>query len=132
MSVTSVFSRTGAVVAQAGDYSLAQLSDLSVTSPTKSQALLYNGTKWVNTPLVFSVEAFGAVGDGVTDCTAAIQAAINAAAASPGGGGWVEFHSGVYGITSRLNMPNLVSLRGQGRASIIRAIGTWTDTRMIV
>jgi hypothetical protein len=134
MSVTSVFGRTGVVVAQSGDYSLSQLGDATITSPQTSQALLYNGSKWVNGRLVFSVDAFGAKGDNSTDDTAAIQSAINAAAATAGtaAGAWVEFHTGVYMITSRLTMPNCVSLRGQGRGTIIRAKGPYTDTRMIV
>jgi hypothetical protein len=35
-------------------------------------------------------------------------------------------------ISSRLKMPNLVSLRGQGRGTIICAKAPYTDTRMIV
>jgi hypothetical protein len=46
--VTSVFGRTGAVVATEGDYSLTQLSDVTITSPTNGQVLKYNGTSWVN------------------------------------------------------------------------------------
>jgi len=46
--VTSVFGRTGAVVATEGDYSLTQLSDVTITSPTTGQVLKYNGTLWVN------------------------------------------------------------------------------------
>jgi hypothetical protein len=46
--VTSVFGRTGAVVATEGDYSLTQLSDVTITSPTTNQVLKYNGTTWIN------------------------------------------------------------------------------------
>ena len=46
--VTSVFGRTGAVVAAEGDYSLTQLSDVTLTSPANGQVLKYNGTAWVN------------------------------------------------------------------------------------
>jgi len=46
--VTSVFGRTGAVVATEGDYSLTQLSDVTITSPTTGQVLKYNGTIWIN------------------------------------------------------------------------------------
>lgn len=46
--VTSVFGRTGAVVAAEGDYSLNQLSDVTISSPTNGQVLKYNGTAWVN------------------------------------------------------------------------------------
>ena len=46
--VSSVFGRTGAVVAAEGDYSLNQLSDVTISSPTNGQVLKYNGTAWVN------------------------------------------------------------------------------------
>jgi len=46
--VTSVFGRTGAVVATEGDYTLTQLGDVTITSPTNGQVLKYNGTTWVN------------------------------------------------------------------------------------
>ena len=47
-AVTSVFGRTGAVVAAEGDYTLTQLGDVSITTPTNGQVLKYNGTTWVN------------------------------------------------------------------------------------
>ena len=46
--VTSVFGRAGAVVAQEGDYSLTQLNDVTLTTPTTGQVLKYNGATWVN------------------------------------------------------------------------------------
>ena len=46
--VSSVFGRTGAVVATEGDYSLTQLSDVTITTPSTGQVLKYNGTDWVN------------------------------------------------------------------------------------
>lgn len=46
--VTSVFGRTGAVVATEGDYNLGQLGDVTITSPSNNQVLKYNGTAWVN------------------------------------------------------------------------------------
>ena len=47
-AVTSVFGRTGAVIAAEGDYTLTQLGDVTLTSPTSGQVLKYNGTAWVN------------------------------------------------------------------------------------
>lgn len=47
-AVTSVFGRTGAVIATEGDYTLTQLGDVTLTSPTNGQVLKYNGTTWVN------------------------------------------------------------------------------------
>lgn len=74
-----------------------------------------------HTPEVFDVRAFGATGDGSTDDTAAIQAAINAAVdfASPSGGilpaGTVFFPVGEYKITSGLTCPaQPVILQGAG------------------
>jgi len=47
-AVTSVFGRTGAVVAAEGDYTLTQLGDVTITTPSTNQVLKYNGTAWVN------------------------------------------------------------------------------------
>lgn len=47
-AVTSVFGRTGAVVAAEGDYTLTQLGDVTITTPTNGQVLKYNGTAWIN------------------------------------------------------------------------------------
>lgn len=57
---------------------------------------------------VVSVKDFGAVGDGVTDDTAAIQAAIDAASA-------VYFPEGTYIITDTLTCSNAVRLYGDGQ-----------------
>lgn len=59
-----------------------------------------------------SVEAFGAVGNGVTDDTAAIQAAINAVSAR--GGGVVQLAGKRYCINTQLLLPSYVTLRGAG------------------
>jgi hypothetical protein len=47
-SVFSVFGRVGDVVATEGDYTLTQLGDVTLTSPSNGQVLKYNGTAWVN------------------------------------------------------------------------------------
>jgi hypothetical protein len=47
-AVSSVFGRTGAVVAQSGDYNITQLSGVSISSPSNGQLLQFNGTNWVN------------------------------------------------------------------------------------
>lgn len=61
--------------------------------------------------LTFNVKAYGAAGDGSTDDTSAIQAAITAAALV---GGIVFFPPGRYKITSTLNVTSPVTLRGVG------------------
>jgi hypothetical protein len=47
-NVYSVFGRVGNVVAQEGDYTLTQLGGVTITNPLSGQALVYNGTSWVN------------------------------------------------------------------------------------
>jgi hypothetical protein len=54
-----------------------------------------------------SVKDFGAVGDGVTDDTAAIQAAVNDASK-------VYFPAGTYKITSEVTLPSNITLSGDG------------------
>jgi hypothetical protein len=80
-----------------------------------------------------SVKDFGAVGDGVTDDTAAIQAAINYAASSgQGEGNEVYFPTGTYLISSRIAMPNRVGLKGaNGRGTIIKCHSSFSDSYMI-
>lgn len=61
----------------------------------------------------FSVTAYGAKGDGTTDDTASIQAAIDAAEAN--GGGTVHFPIGVYIVTDTITVDDLsVLLEGAG------------------
>ena len=59
----------------------------------------------------FPVSNYGAVGDGITDDTTAIQAALNAAGSS-NKGGIVSLSSGKYLISSTLSIPTGVTLRG--------------------
>ena len=62
-----------------------------------------------------SVRECGAVGDGKTDDTAAFRKAL------PGGGGLVRVPAGVYLIGPEpLDLPENTSLRGDGRATILR------------
>jgi len=64
--------------------------------------------------LAFNVKAFGAVGDGATDDTAAIQAAI---AALPSSGGKVYFPPGTYKVTSTVDLGSGDVLIGGGTAN---------------
>lgn len=64
---------------------------------------------------VFNAKAFGAIGDGTTDDTAAIQAAIDACTT----GGIVFVPQGIYLITTPINLVNLedkhITIQGAGR-----------------
>ena len=62
-----------------------------------------------------SVKDFGAVGDGIADDTAAIQAALNS------GAYLVLLPLGTYKTTSTIYIPDRVTFRGQGTSSIINA-----------
>ena len=65
---------------------------------------------------IVSVKDFGAVGDGVTDDTAAIQAAYNALSTSLG---TVYFPIGKYKVTSQINIPSGINTTGEGYSSQI-------------
>lgn len=58
----------------------------------------------------YSVKDYGAIGNGTTDDTAAINSAIAAAVAAPGGR--VYFPPGTYGVTSVIDVPENVTLTG--------------------
>ena len=73
-----------------------------------------------------SVKDFGAVGDGVADDTAAIQAAITATNATTGGG--VYLPSGTYKVTSTINVANQrVTICGDGVSTNILFVPTSDD-----
>lgn len=67
-----------------------------------------------SSPQVFNVKSYGAVGDGTTDDTAAIQSAMNAAGAS---GGVLSFPTGTYLVSSAIVPKSKVLVRGSGAAS---------------
>lgn len=60
---------------------------------------------------VVSVRDYGAVGDGVTDDTAAVQAALNAISS----GGQLEFPCGTYKLTSAISVSSNQQLYGAGK-----------------
>lgn len=65
-----------------------------------------------------SVKDFGAKGDGVTDDTAAIQAAVNSGVTS------VYFPAGEYIISDAIALPSYVTVYGNGYGSKITSTGT--------
>jgi hypothetical protein len=76
---------------------------------------------WVRKyPGSINVKWFGAKGDGVTDDTAAIQAALNTINAL--GGGTLFFPRGTYIISAYLTLPKNITVKGEGKnATIIKA-----------
>lgn len=96
--------------------------DLSTVTPVLTTPALGYAT---TTSLPVNVRTYGAVGDGVTDDTAAIQAAVAAAYANPRGG-IVFAPAGVYLISSRITFGATaggnvqgVDLQGEGKYSTI-------------
>jgi hypothetical protein len=86
-------------------------SDYSIRVMNKNGSVVYSApTQLLNK---VSVTDFGAVGDGVTDDTAAIQAAVNV-------GGEIIFPTGVYVIGSTVNIPSNVKMSGDGKTSILK------------
>lgn len=70
---------------------------------------------------IVSVKDFGAKGDGVTDDTVAIQAAINYASTFASGfGGEVVFPSGQYNYSALTITSQGVSLRGEGKVGMVK------------
>jgi hypothetical protein len=76
---------------------------------------------------VVSVKDFGAVGNGVADDTAAIQAAIDAV--STAGGGTVFLPTGNYKTSASLILKSKVELKGSGKPS--RLNGSVSPTRLL-
>jgi hypothetical protein len=68
---------------------------------------------------VVSVKDFGAAGDGVTDDTAAIQAAIDSLGEVTGG--TVYFPAGTYKTSSNIEIKSKTTLQGDGRQSLIKS-----------
>lgn len=127
---------------KAGTIDTAALQDNSITnaklasgSGSNGQALtkdatLSSGFKWANPvdttalhkgDFFYNVKDYGAVGNGTTDDTAAIQTTINTAAST---GGVVFFPIGTYIVapttTTFITVPSNIELRGLGIKSVIK------------
>ena len=81
------------------------------------------GYEEINAKLPANVKDFGAVGDGVTDDTAAIQAAIDCENVDK-----LYFPTGTYLINETVNLRSNIKLYGEG---VIKIAGSATTTDMI-
>jgi hypothetical protein len=106
---------TDATTVNAADELIIQQSGITKRA---TGAELAKGLNTINGTV--NVRDFGAVGDGVTDDTAAIQAAINSST------GVVFFPEGQYRVNGDLTASNRISLAGEGSASQINYYGTGT------
>lgn len=92
------------------------------TTETVTGAKTFNsGTLLDKGSQLHNVKAYGAVGDGTTDDTTAIQAALTAAA----GGGTVFVPAGTF-ISSNLTIGAQTTLMGTGRGSVLKAKASTT------
>lgn len=82
-----------------------------------------------------NAKAYGAAGDNSTDDSAAIQSALEAAAAasvSSAYGRFVYLPPGIYRIGSQITIPNGVGIRGAGpSSSVIKATNSFSAASMI-
>jgi len=87
--------------------------------------LVEHGPDGTHNDGVINAQTCGAVGDGITDDTAAIQAALDAAAPI-GGVVWLPPVSGAYRCNGALTIPGHVTLRG-GYGGMRRGLQLWSD-----
>lgn len=99
------------------------LDQIDNSNAIPGQAIVWNGSKWKSSPVVpsdtINVKSFGAVADGVTDDTAAIQAAVDSA----GGSGSVYIPSGTYWIQGQISITRSnITIYGDGSTTWLRAL----------
>lgn len=131
-----VMNRNGSTVYSAPDaterYNGSVISSISAEQVAFSHAQTYGqGTAGLALQFALNIKnaPFNATGNGMTDDSAAIQAAIDAA--STAGGGEVFIPAGTYRCKN-LIMKSLVMLRGEYRASVLKlAIGAVPDDKVI-
>jgi hypothetical protein len=113
---------------------IVRFTDLIASAGSSLMSFLQAGTGAVTRTVQdelrdrISVKQFGAKGDGVTDDTAAIQAAIDDVNSLGGGSVW--FPDGTY-ISGTLQLKDLVFLRGQSRFRTILKLKSGTNGDLI-
>lgn len=89
-------------------------SQAQAAQTTANSAITISNGKVIKDSLVFNVKDHGAVGNGATDDTAAIQATINLASTS---GGVVFLPTGTYNISSSLTLASNTIFLGAGQGA---------------
>src|SRR5690606_33123452 len=103
------------------------LSDVVVTTPAASQVLAFNGSAFANrADTVVNVTDFGVTGDGSTDDTTAVQAAVTAAA-----GRTVYFPKPAvaYKLTGTVTISSAITLKGDD--VVLKRTGSTSDMLVI-
>lgn len=114
-------------LATAGNFRLAYNDSLAFRNFANSGNLLlnFNSSNRLsvngNPVTVINVKDFGATGDGATDDTTAIQAALTA---SPASGGTVFFPAGTYIISAALVPENNTQMVGEGKCASVLSVGS--------
>lgn len=98
-----------------------QRSNHTGTQPISTVTGLQNQLDAKQSEIMVNVRDYGATGDGVTDDTSAIQAAIDLASTT---GGTVFAPRGVYLINGTLNIPSSIKLMGSGMDNGTSITGT--------
>jgi hypothetical protein len=91
-------------------------SQAQAAQTTANSGITSLSTKVTKDALVYNVKDHGAVGNGATDDTTAIQTTINLASAS---GGIVFFPVGTYNLSASLTLANNIILAGSGHTTTI-------------
>lgn len=93
-------------------------------NPSTSKILVEGSTPWHFTRSgdVYDVKAHGAIGDGITDDTSAIQSAMTTAAAA--GGGIIMFPAGSYVISSPITVPSYSTIHGVAPEFVVGGVAS--------
>lgn len=83
--------------------------------------LAVSGITPIGSKMAIDIREFRAIGDGLSDDTENIQAAIDSL---PAGGGALFFPRGTWNVSSNLVIAKKVRIFGEGMSSIVRASGT--------
>lgn len=111
-----------------GSGRLSSSDDVLLSSPLDNQVLSYSTSlgKWqnvtANAGLFVNVKNFGALGDGITDDSARIQAAVTALGGA--GGGTLFFPDGEYRINDTIVLVSNIHITGSARAVLRKTIGS--------